>query len=261
MKVVRIRKEINENNYITVGFITISSDGGKGWFKTTEGEEVEVPKKLIEDSMSEIDIVFGSFIDKLLPYYKGYENHFFYKTKQEEGDFKVEFLDIEYLTRIYGCHPANITTEQVAKTLEDRFWWGEGEEPIRLEGWKRLIRHYGKYRAGLSILVNSFADYGWKDDPHLGRKMNIQFDGKTSVMRGEFFVSKKGTNCFRVKKDGKHLLIRIEWGGSKKTRGLITAPKDAVYFKRASSNAGRMGYDYVIFPVDYVLHLKEEDVI
>lgn len=138
-----------------------------------------------------------------------------------------------------------------------------GEDVIQLEGTKRLVRHYGKYRSGLSIIVDSYEDFHWVPTPDLATEINVQFDGEISVMRGQHFVSKKGTNCFRVRDDGPHLLICSEWGGAfNDTRGFwVREPEGALYFRHARSNGGGMGNDYIVFPAGYRRDLREEDVI
>ena len=188
----------------------------------------------------------------------------------EEGKIKVRIVP---RARADGASKAflrseiqNLTIDHLSMVKEDEWWKGKnlvlGSDIIQLEGWKRLIRHYGKYRSGLSIIVNSFSDYHWEEAPALSAQMNIRFDGKTSVMQGEYFVSKKGVKCFRVRNDGPHLLVRSDWGGAfNQSRGMLDAPGGSLYFRRARSNGGGTGYDYVIFPVGFRAQLREEDVI
>lgn len=96
--------------------------------------------------------------------------------------------------------------------------------------------------------------------------MNIDFNGITAFMFGDYWVSKKGTKCFKIKPpiEAKHILIRIDWGGSfNKTRGLdINTIKDipeVLYYHKASSNGGGTGYDYLVVPVGFSKSLYDEE--
>ena len=85
--------------------------------------------------------------------------------------------------------------------------------------------------------------------------------GRISVIYGDFFTSKKGTKSFKVKKEGRHILIRDSWGGAFSSYSGNTLPKEgALYYRRASSNGGGKGCDYAIYPREWKYTLSEEDI-
>lgn len=95
--------------------------------------------------------------------------------------------------------------------------------------------------------------------------MNIEKDGNMSVLYGNFFVSKKGKNCFRIldRENAEHQLVRIDWGGCfNSTRGHIPEKmeKASLYHRRASSNGGGTGYTYVVLPKDWQAGYTEDDI-
>lgn len=135
------------------------------------------------------------------------------------------------------------------------------EGVVELNDGSFLIKDYEKYGSGLCIL-HSHPAFGYeyvscgKDDLNLS-------SGSFDVLYGAYFVSKKGTKCFRVDKNGPHKLVRDDWGGAfNDYRGgsLPVEGKDVLYYKRAKSNGGGMGYDYVVVPRDWKNVLSVEDI-
>lgn len=253
-----------ENGVLTTVAKLYGTPNGLVW-------EGEGPSHLMKAAEQEILKRFEGVLHKL-PLYEGVEFSYKYDPAfMSEGDFEVRLSERRYFDRLYERPMIDITKEYIEQYLENRFWKGHGfklgEDIIQLEGKKRLVRHYGKYMSNLSILVEVYSDYSWLRSPDLSQEMNIRFDGMPYVMRGEYFVSKKGTKCFRVKKDGPHFLIRNEWGGAfNDTRGFTSSRQAeiegiALYFRRASSNGGGLGNDYIVLPVGFRRTLREEDVI
>lgn len=248
----------NSNNAIALLHVT---PDGFVW-------EGEGPEHLMRVAEEEARRQFGSCLEKLLVFFGDWEYWYQYdKNLVTDDEYAVRVEDRRRLDNRYNCRIEDITAEHIAY-MEEKWFWGRhdfrlGEDVVQLEGQKRLVRDYGKYRSGLSILVESYQDYGWKREQNLAGEMNVRFDGDTFVMRGEYFVSKKGTKCFRVHQNGPHILIKNKWGGAfNSTRGFRWGePEDALYFRRASSNGGGMGNDYIVFPVGYRRQLREEDVI
>jgi len=141
-------------------------------------------------------------------------------------------------------------------------WLGCENEPldhIKLDNGKVLINHYGKYKSGLTFILD-YPFLCWesvdKSDLNLNR-------GDYEVLYGNFFESKKGTKCFKVlpKEKASHKLIRDDWGGSFNSyRGRTLPETNSLYYKRASSNGGGSGYDYAIYQRDWKNTLSEEDI-
>ena len=131
---------------------------------------------------------------------------------------------------------------------------------IKLEDGVFLFKEYGKYMPNLSILSED-PEINWISEKK--SRFNLG-TGSVSYLIGDYFVSKKGTNCFRIKKDGKHMLLRDEWGGPNypRTRGGILPKEgdDVFYYRRASSNGGGTGYDYSIVPNKWEYKLSILDI-
>lgn len=136
-----------------------------------------------------------------------------------------------------------------------------------------LWNDYGKYRSDLTVLFQDldqvhFSTCGtnwyvnWKKND-IDIPMGIDWDGEVSYCYGEFFVSRKGTKCFRIDSQGKHVLCMISWGGCfNSSRGIVGTDKHSpLYFHCARSNGGGAGCDYIILPRGYQYRPSEEDVI
>ena len=126
---------------------------------------------------------------------------------------------------------------------------------IILENGKFLIKCYGKYAAQLCF-ISPVPRLNWEKTTRM--QFNLP-DGELRQLTGEYFVSKKGTKCFRIG-DGPHIILQDDWGGAfNKYRG-HSLPEDQLYYKRASSNGGGCGYDYAIVPKDWRLQITEDDI-
>ena len=138
---------------------------------------------------------------------------------------------------------------------------------ITLNNNERLIRRYGKYEPGLAfILSDKNVDTGWYDMSYHHIELNIQFDSNKNEiywMPGDYWISKKGTTCFRPNENGKHVLVKARWGGPfQSSRGTEyqEVKNKALYARRASSNGGGVGYNYYIFDKDFTNEVSIEDI-
>ena len=97
-------------------------------------------------------------------------------------------------------------------------------------------------------------------------ELNYKFDGDPYRLYGDFFVSKKGTKCFRVlpEADAKHQFIKITWrhGKFSPTDGLVDelVMKDTLYHHRVSSRGGGAGVTYLVLPKEWKYKITEEDI-
>jgi len=144
-------------------------------------------------------------------------------------------------------------------------------EKILLNNGKYLVRDYGKYRSGLVWIfpidpdVEDVFSYDIREkEKDLIDKILLQipYDGRVvGVYRGEFRINKKGTRVFEFSKNGKDLLIKIDWGGSfDNTRGVeIDKVENYKYYRHASSNGGGTGYDWLVVPENFSNTLSEDD--
>jgi len=129
---------------------------------------------------------------------------------------------------------------------------------IELNDGKFLLKDFGKYRTDLLIISDKPEINYEKISP---QEFNLD-KGDLTFVKGTFFVTKKGANAFKIEEEGKHLLIRDDWGGAFNTyRGWSLFELENILFKRrASSNGCGMGYDYVVVPVGSKYGVSIEDL-
>lgn len=126
---------------------------------------------------------------------------------------------------------------------------------ITLDNGKFLIKKHGKYMPNLSFI----SDIPYLDWQSIDATALNLANGKFDCLRGDYFVSKKGTKCFAVKDNGKHLLLRDDWGGAfNSSRGHNLT--EGLYLRRASSNGGGSGYDYAVVPYGWRHKVSVDDI-
>lgn len=138
----------------------------------------------------------------------------------------------------------------------------ETNKIIKLNSGNYLVKRYGKYDPHLCFIseteeVESTETVDRSD-------LNLA-DGQFTVLYGNYFVSKKGTKCFKIlpKEIAPHMLVRDDWGGcfnSYRGKTLPDETNGALYYYRAHSNGGGAGYDYSVLPKDWKFSLNEEDI-
>lgn len=131
-----------------------------------------------------------------------------------------------------------------------------------------LVKQFGKYLPNLVfVLSKEFSlDKDGKPtspvkyirDNNVTGNLNVVFNGDPKILFGDYWISKKGSRCFQPKSplEAKHLLVKVSWGGADETHGSRgnypeDIPAGVLHFRHARSNAGGMGYDYWVIPVDY----------
>ena len=132
----------------------------------------------------------------------------------------------------------DINTREVFTKSQDVF-----EDYIKLNDGRYLMRDYGKYASGLCF-ISSVPTLPWVGaDRH---SFNVAPGANLWQIRGNFFKSKKGTDCFEITANGKHILLKDRWGGCfNRYRG--GSIKSDIYYRRASSNGGGAGNDYAVY--------------
>ena len=139
-----------------------------------------------------------------------------------------------------------------------------GENAILLDSNKYLVNDYGKYCSGITFIIapRNIPNYEYFKDRRLQESLNILWDGTPSFMYGNYWKSKKGSNCFAPcdKGHAKHLLIQLDWGGSFNSSRGSSEVQNTLYFRRASSNGGGTGYSYYIIPIDSKNTYSEDDI-
>ncbi len=131
-----------------------------------------------------------------------------------------------------------------------------------------LVKQFGKYLPNLVFVLSKefsldkdgkpVSPVKFVRDINVTDNLNLVFNGEPKILFGDYWISRKGSRCFRPKNplDAKHLLVKVAWGGADETHGSRgnypeDVPAGVLYFRHARSNAGGMGYDYWVVPVDY----------
>lgn len=131
-----------------------------------------------------------------------------------------------------------------------------------------LVKQFGKYMPNLVFVLSKefsldkdgkpISPIKYVRDTDITDDLNLVFNGDPKILFGDYWISRKGSRCFRPKNplEAKHLLVKVSWGGADETHGSRgnypeDIPAGVLYFRHARSNAGGMGYDYWVIPVDY----------
>lgn len=143
-----------------------------------------------------------------------------------------------------------------------------GKNTFLLDDGRYLYNEFGKYAPNLTFILSKkrLAEGIFKRRPTLGEEMNINFSGEVSIVEGSFFVSNKGKKCFDTTTNPRHVLIRCHWGGAFNcTHGFGYTDDNfdiqkALYYRRASSNGGGVGNDFLILPIGYKNIISLDDI-
>ncbi len=131
-----------------------------------------------------------------------------------------------------------------------------------------LVKQFGKYLPNLVFVLSKefsldkdgkpVSPVKYIRDADITDNLNLVFNGDPKVLFGDYWISRKGSRCFRPKGplEAEHMLVKVSWGGADETHGSRgnypeDIPAGVLYFRHARSNAGGMGYDYWVIPVDY----------
>lgn len=158
----------------------------------------------------------------------------------------------------------NYSLEEITEILENKedfvcrdSWLDESQKIFELDR-EFLLNSYGKYMPKLTFLIPKNYYPVWEEDSYLdvlAKKLNIEWEGTgIDCIFGNFYISKKGTKCFRIlpKNKAHHVLIRNKWGGSTRSRRKSSTfteedAKGNLYYHLGISHGGNMGRTYAIF--------------
>jgi len=115
---------------------------------------------------------------------------------------------------------------------------------IKLDNGEYLLRDYGKYESGL-VLISDTPELPWKEI--LPSMVNLE-QGNLSQIRGSYYRSRAGNDCFRIDPNGRDVLLCDSWGGPNYYGGELKKLPNSKYFRRSQSNGGGLGNDYCIVP-------------
>ena len=140
-----------------------------------------------------------------------------------------------------------------------------GENAVLLDEDYYLVNWYGKYNPQMTFLVtwDTIQHFYWIEPDY---DMNINFDGDPYIMYGDYWISRKGKNCFRPlpKDQAEHMLVKVDWekGFFRASHGRNPELKEAaLYYHRARSRGGGVGNTYYVLPKGYKNEEKIEDYL
>lgn len=154
--------------------------------------------------------------------------------------------------------------DQIKTDTNPETWpeYNDSQRSIKLMNGETLIRRFGKYEPGICFVLSdeTVSEY-WRSEP---LNLNLNFDAHdVSWMPGEFWISRKGSSCFRPKDNGPHILVRTNWGGCfEPSRGIeyLEVKEFAIYSRKAGSNGGGSGYNYYVFSRDFRKEVSLDDI-
>ena len=133
---------------------------------------------------------------------------------------------------------------------------------VVLTSGKLLFNMFGKYKPDLAILVPDQESLKGSVRYKFGQP-DLNLPVSVTGFFGTYFVSKKGTNCFEMSAstDAPHILLIDDWGGAFCSyRGRELFKLKNLYARRACSNGGGAGYDYVVIERGTRYALSEDDI-
>lgn len=133
----------------------------------------------------------------------------------------------------------------------------EKEDSVLLDNGNHLMNKFGKYEPNLCFISKMPYIMWRKTTP---KEYNLSPKCSLCYVRGTYFKSKKGTDCFRLDDNGPHILLRDNWGGAFERYRGGNLPEDQLYHRRASSNGGGCGYDYAVIPLGWQKVISEDDI-
>lgn len=130
--------------------------------------------------------------------------------------------------------------------------------PIELpETDEYMLRDYSKTGSGICFITK-------RTDPIEYQQpidRNMQWHGQdVAEVYGDFWYSGKKNPTFKVKEDGRHVLIKIEWKYTQKgtTLELKDATQPATFRIRRVSLDRQSGVTYLVFPRDWKFAKRPE---
>lgn len=149
-------------------------------------------------------------------------------------------------------------------------------EKVFLNGNNFNYVNVGKYASGCTLVIpqewsldcdgKPESPIRYSETPEITDNMNIEFDGRATVLFGMYHVSQAGKPVFKITSPDKaqDILVRVNWGGAfSKTSGyrMWSVPKiGEKYYLRASSNGRGVGNDYWVFAIGFVYKSDSKDV-
>lgn len=191
-----------------------------------------------------------------------------YNNKKKDGDISIkrwkwtEFTPKWIKDKNWNLSKKNTTTKWEHFTYWEDFQQFEianMEWIIELDNWMFLINEYWKYKPDLSFL-SKIPEIKYQDTKP--SEFNLP-KWELKVLYWDYFVSKKWTNCFKIKskEEAKHILIQDDrWWAFNSYKWNTLPENGSTYYKRARSNGWWTWYDYWIYPKNWKYKLSENNI-
>lgn len=187
--------------------------------------------------------------------------NFLEKHLKEEGFNYNEIKSTEKLAQILLEINRDIIIEN-----NGFYFDGKDKNIVKLDDGRYIYFNFGKYKPNLNFLINEdflLKGIKYEKDDELKKQFNLKYSGSMFFLKGKFFISKKGSKFFDLTSQEKpHVLVKIAWGGAFNTsRGIEKEdiPKEALHFRKARSNGGGLGNDYLVLPKDFRMTYSIDD--
>ena len=163
---------------------------------------------------------------------------------------------------MFSFRPNKTKFDTIEKEILENRGIKLGENAVLLDKDSYLVNWYGKYNPQMTFIVtwDTIQHFFWIEPDYF---MNVIFDGTPYIMYGDYWISRKGKNCFRpLPKDrAEHMLVKVEWEREKGTGGRNRELEEAaLYHHRARSKGGGIGNTYYVLPKGYVHRLSVDDL-
>lgn len=198
-----------------------------------------------------------------------YRWHWDYKVADATGQ-SWQGRSGHFIAKVYECDKIQELKLQYFVTSKNQGWNNilfekEDSDNILLDNGTVLLKRYGKYEPNLCFI----ADF---DNPmkylqgteSFVSQFGFKTDSNPEMLVGDHYISKRGTRCFRIKHNGKHIMYRIDWGRnfgniSRSLQSFDVNLDEAAYYRHARSNGGGTGYDYIVVPREYKKTVSAND--
>lgn len=176
-----------------------------------------------------------------------------FKSFQQDGK-------IFTLKNVSWCHDDQDAIIKGIKENNNFYILKEEDIEIQLPSrWFNLGDSYGlkafkKYEPMLLIIADVPYIKWERMDEEMKTSLNINEAGLTEFLKGDFFVTKKGTKSFRIKKDGKNILFRTDFNYTPintDERKRLEDNGEVLHYSRRTSNGGGLGWDYYVVNKDW----------
>lgn len=275
---VETMSQISKENYSMSILFKISNSGkvekycyNSSFVNSSMMEELIIKAEEIRKEYSKDNLEIKSFCEKFskvgkeeiswLTEYKVNEN------KYIQHSIMCSYpLDMDSLHRIV-CEFIGKSEKEIEKGNYQKY-----EELLNKELYSRKLSRYGilpgsnailldngnylindRFASKLTFIVNhnEVELYSFKENNTLREQINTMWGGAPKFMYGKYWVSKKGTKCFKPStlETASHILVEVSWNKYSKCQG-DTKFNNIIYSRITSSRSGQSGTNYYVISVN-----------